>query len=114
AELPEGAVLIVGSGASGCQIAEELRSAGRRVYLSVSPHRPPPRRFRSEDLYYWMEKLGRFTQTIDSFPGRRWPPSTVVTGVAGGYDVNVRQMAAHGARRLGRGIGGREGEAGGG
>jgi putative flavoprotein involved in K+ transport len=104
-ELPEGAVLVVGSGASGCQIADELHGAGRRVYLSVSRHRRAPRRFRGKDLYYWMEKLGRFTQTIDSFPGRRWPPSTVVTGVAGGYDMNVRQMAGDGVTVVGRVLG---------
>jgi putative flavoprotein involved in K+ transport len=104
-QLPEGAVLVVGSGGSGCQIVEELHSVGRRVYLSVSRHRRAPRRFRGEDFYDWMEKLGRFAQTIDSFPGRRWPPSTVVTGVAGGYDVNVRQMAADGVTVVGRVLG---------
>jgi putative flavoprotein involved in K+ transport len=104
-DLPNGAVLVVGSGASGCQIADELHKAGRRVYLSVSRHRRAPRRFRSKDIYYWMEKLGRFTQTIDSFPGRHWPPSTVVTGVAGGYDVNVRQMVADGITVVGRVLG---------
>ena len=46
--------------------------------------------------------MGRFAQTIDSLPDRQWPPSTVVTGVTGGYDVNVRQMAADGIRVLGR------------
>jgi putative flavoprotein involved in K+ transport len=104
-QLPEGAVLVVGSGASGCQIADELHSTGRRVYLSVSRHRRAPRRFRGQDLYHWLEKLGRFAQTIDSFPGRHWPPSTVVTGVAGGYDVNVRQMAADGVTVVGRVLG---------
>lgn len=49
-----------------------------------------------------MERMGRFAQTIDSLPGRRWPPSVVVTGVNGGYDVDVRQMAANGVRVLGR------------
>lgn len=101
-DLPDGAVLVVGSGASGCQIAEELLRAGRTVFLSVSRHRRVPRRFRGRDVYWWLEHMGRFSQTIDSFPERRWPPSTVVTGVDGGYDVNVRQMAAGGVRVLGR------------
>jgi putative flavoprotein involved in K+ transport len=65
-ELPAGAVLVVGSGASGCQIADELRHAGRRVYLSVSRHRRAPRRFRGKDVYWWLEKMGRFAQTIDT------------------------------------------------
>jgi putative flavoprotein involved in K+ transport len=104
-ELPDGAVLVVGSGASGCQIADELLHAGRKVYLSVSRHRRAPRRLRGKDIYWWLETMGRFAQTIDSFPGRQWPPSTVVTGVNGGYDVNVRQLATDGVRVLGRVVG---------
>jgi putative flavoprotein involved in K+ transport len=104
-ELPAGAVLVVGSGASGCQIADELLRAGRRVYLSVSRHRRVPRRFRGRDVYWWLEKLGRFSQTIDSFPSREWPPSTVITGADGGYDVNVRQLAADGVEIVGRTVG---------
>jgi putative flavoprotein involved in K+ transport len=104
-QLPAGAVLIVGSGASGCQIADELLRAGRTVYLSVSRHRRAPRRFRGRDVYWWLEKMGRFAQTIDSFPSRQWPPSTVVTGVDGGYDVDLRQLAADGVRVVGRVVG---------
>jgi len=104
-DLPDGAVLVVGSGASGCQIADELLRAGRRVYLSVSRHRRAPRRLRGRDVYWWLDKMGRFAQPIDSFPGRQWPPSTVVTGVNGGYDVNVRQLAADGVRVVGRVVG---------
>lgn len=100
-DLPDGAVLVVGSGASGCQISDELLRAGRTVFLSVSRHRRVPRRFRGKDVYWWLDRMGRLAQTIDSFPGRQWPPSIVVTGVNGGYDVNVRQMAADGLRVLG-------------
>ncbi len=95
-ELPDGAVLVVGSGASGCQIADELLQAGRRVFLSVSRHRRAPRRFRGKDVYWWLEKLGRFDQTIDTFPDRRWPPSTVITG---GQRRLRRRCPAHGGRR---------------
>ena len=104
-ELPDGAVLVVGSGASGCQIGDELLRAGRTVFLSVSRHRRVPRRFRGKDVTWWLEKMGRFEQPIESFPGRQWPPSVVVTGVSGGYDVNVRQMAADGIHVLGRVLG---------
>ena len=104
-DLPAGAVLVVGSGASGCQIGDELLRAGRTVYLSVSRHRRVPRQFRGKDVYWWLDRMGRFAQTIDSLPGRQWPPSTVVTGVSGGYDVNVRKMAGDGIRVLGRAIG---------
>ena len=104
-DLPDGAVLVVGSGASGCQIAEELLRAGRTVFLSVSRHRRVPRRFRGRDVYWWLDRLGRFSQTIDSLPGRHPPPSTAVTGVDGGYDVDVRAMAAQGVHVLGRVLG---------
>jgi len=107
-ELPDGAVLVVGSGASGCQIADELIQAGRRVFLSVSRHRRAPRRFRGKDVYWWLDKLGRFDQMIDTFPDRRWPPSTVITGVNGGYDVDVRRMAADGVIVVGRVVGAAE------
>ena len=75
-DLPDGAVLIVGSGASGCQIADELARAGRRVFLSVSRHKRVPRRYRGRDVYWWLEKMGRFTQTITASPtgnGHRRP-----------------------------------------
>jgi putative flavoprotein involved in K+ transport len=108
-DLPEGPVLVVGSGASGCQIGDELLRTGRTVFLSVSRHRRAPRRFRGKDVYWWLDRMGRFAQTIDSLPGRQWPPSTVVTGISGGYDVNVRQMAADGVRVLGRVIGASDG-----
>jgi len=101
-QLPAGAVLVVGSGASGCQIADELLRSGRTVYLSVSRHRRVPRRLGGKDIYWWLGKMGRFAQTIDSFPSGQWPPSIVVTGVNGGYDVDVRHLAADGARVIGR------------
>src|SRR6476469_7168665 len=104
-ELPDGAVLVIGSGASGCQIGDELLRAGRTVFLSVSRHRRVPRRYRGKDVYWWLERIGRFAQIIDSFLERQWPSSTVVTGGRNGYDVNVRQEAAEGARVLGRVIG---------
>ena len=105
-------MLVVGSGASGTQIADELLRAGRRVYLSVSRHRRVPRRFRGKDAYWWFDALGRFAQTIDSFPARQYPPSTVVTGVNGGYDVDVRKLAAAGAKVIGRVTGASDGELG--
>jgi putative flavoprotein involved in K+ transport len=51
-DLPDGAVLVVGSGASGCQIGDELLRAGRTVFLSVSRHRRVPRRFGGKDVYW--------------------------------------------------------------
>jgi putative flavoprotein involved in K+ transport len=99
--LPSGGVLVVGSGASGCQIADELYRAGRTVYLSVSSHRRVPRRYHGKDLFWWFEKMGRFDVTIDTFPGRKFPPSTIVTGINGGYDVDINQYMKDGVQVLG-------------
>ena len=60
AQLPDGAVLIVGAGSSGGQIADELLRAGRRVYLSVGPHQRPPRAYRQRDYCWWLGVLGKW------------------------------------------------------
>ena len=60
-QLPPGAVLVVGAGASGAQIAEELQRAGRRVFLSVGRHRRLPRRYRGRDLIWWLAAMRRST-----------------------------------------------------
>jgi putative flavoprotein involved in K+ transport len=59
-QLPAGAVLVVGSGSSGVQIADELQRAGRTVYLSVGPHDRPPRRYRERDFCWWLGVLGEW------------------------------------------------------
>jgi putative flavoprotein involved in K+ transport len=104
-QLPPGAVLVVGSGGSGCQIAEELYQAGRTVYLSVSRHRRAPRRYRGRDLTWWALERGIMDTRVDSFPERIYPPSLVITGVNGGHDIDVRQFAADGVMVLGRLLG---------
>ena len=103
--LPPGAVLVIGSGNSGCQIAEELCHAGRQVYLSVSRHRRAPRRYRGRDLTWWQHALGETDATVEQCPGG--PASRLLTGVAGGHDVDLRQLATNGVVLLGRVIGGR-------
>jgi putative flavoprotein involved in K+ transport len=100
-ELPPGAVLVVGSGASGAQIADDLLRAGRTVYLPFSGHRRMPRRFRGKDISWWLEKLGRFDLTVDHLPGGRRPPGLLVTGVDGGYDLTMYGLAADGVRLAG-------------
>ena len=101
-QLPPGAVRGVGSGGSGCQIAEELYQEGRTVSLSVSRHRRAPRRYRGRDLTWWALERGIMDTRIDSFPDRKYPPSLVITGVNGGHDIDVRQFAADGVTVLGR------------
>jgi putative flavoprotein involved in K+ transport len=100
--LPPGGVLVVGGGASGFQIAEELLETGRPTYLSVSRHRRMPRRYRGHDLFWWLERWRLFDLTRDDWPDGRMPPPLVVTGVGGGHDVDVRRLRADGAVVLGR------------
>lgn len=99
--LPEGAVLVIGSGASGCQIADELTEAGRQTYLSVGRHQRVPRRYRGRDAFWWRRELGLLDQTAAEVPPERRLPPPLVTGVHGGYDVDLRQSAARGLSLLG-------------
>ncbi|MBN3785766.1 NAD(P)-binding domain-containing protein [Burkholderia sp. Ac-20353] len=99
--LPEGAVLVIGSGASGCQIADELLDAGRRTYLSVGRHQRSPRRYRGRDAFWWRRELGLLDETAAELPPECRMPAALLTGVHGGYDVDLRQSAARGLSLLG-------------
>ena len=107
AQLPSGAVLVVGSGASGAQIAEELLRAGRRVYLAIGRHTRLPRRYRGRDLIWWLSALG-----IDQTPVEARGPSRllpVISGAYGGHSIDFRRFAADGVTLLGRIAAAREG-----
>ena len=80
-QLPPGGVLVVGSGGSGAQIAEELLEAGRRVHLAVNRCRRIPRRYRGQDVLWWLLALGVMDRTKADWPDGRMPPSLLVTGV---------------------------------
>jgi putative flavoprotein involved in K+ transport len=98
--LPPGAVLIIGSGASGAQIAEELARAGRRVYLSVGRHKRLPRRYRGRDLIWWLGAMG-----LDQTPvEKRGPDATLplITGAYGGHTIDFREFVSQGITLLGR------------
>jgi putative flavoprotein involved in K+ transport len=102
-QLPPGAVLVVGSGASGCQIADDLQQSGRQVYLSVGRHSRMPRRYRGQDFAYWGAALKRPEQIVDTVPpALRKGSEVLLTGANGGYDVDLRAMAGHGIVLLGR------------
>ena len=102
AQLPAGAVLVVGSGASGCQIADDLNQSGRQVYLSVGRHSRRPRRYRSKDYAYWVSALGTTEQIVDTVPAQlRKGSEILLTGANGGYDVDLRAMAVRGVVLLG-------------
>jgi putative flavoprotein involved in K+ transport len=110
AQLPPGAVLVVGSGASGCQIADDLNQSGRQVYLSVGRHSRMPRRYRGQDFAYWGAALKRPEQIVDTVPVHlRKGSEVLLTGANGGYDVDLRAMAAREIVLLGRVQGGNDG-----
>lgn len=104
AELPEGAVLIVGSGQSGCQIGEELLAAGRAVYLAVGRCPWFPRRYRGVELMRWAIDTGLLDETVDSLPSpaARLACNPSASGTEGGHDCNPRWLAERGAILAGR------------
>lgn len=99
-QLPEGAVLVVGAGSSGAQIADELLRAGRRVYLSVGPHDRPPLRYRGRDFCWWLGVLGLWDARTRE-PGMEHV-TIAVSGAHGGHTVDFRRFAARGMTLLGR------------
>lgn len=107
AQLPKGAVLVVGAGSSGAQIAEELQRAGRQVYLSVGPHDRPPRRYRGQDFVWWLGKLGKWDAKAKE-PGTEHV-TIAVSGAYGGQTMDFRRLAAQGVVLLGRANGFAEG-----
>lgn len=102
--LPPGAVLVVGTGPSGCQIAEELQQSGRQVYLSLSSCGRLPRRYRGKDVMWWRNCMGLFDQLVEqlSTPTAKFVCNPHVSGKNGGHDINLRQLAREGVVLLGR------------
>lgn len=98
-QLPPGAVLVVGAGGSGWQIAEDLLDGGRRVYLSVGRHRRVPRRYRGKDFGWWQEHTGAADRVIDD--PTRAAPAPLLTGAGGGHDADLRALARRGVTLLG-------------
>ncbi len=99
-QLPEGAVLVVGAGSSGVQIADELLASGRRVYLSVGPHDRPPRRYRARDFVWWLGVLGKWD--AETPPQGAEHVTIAVSGADGGHTVDFRDLAARGMTLVGR------------
>ena len=97
--LPPGAVLVVGGGASGCQIAEELRRSGSKVYLSIGEHYRPPRSYRGRDYVWWLGVLGKWDEiTIEA---KKKHVAFAVSGYDGGRTVDFRRLGHMGVTILG-------------
>jgi putative flavoprotein involved in K+ transport len=103
AALPDGAVLVVGSAQSGCQIAEELYQSGRKVFLSVSSTGRVPRWYRGKDVTWWLQEMGASDRTVDKLPSpkAKFVSSIQGTGKDGGHTINLHQFARDGVILLG-------------
>jgi len=98
-QLPDGGVLVIGSGSSGVQIADELQRAGKQVYLSVGSHGRPPRAYRGRDFVWWLGVLGEWdTDAIK--PGMEHV-TIAVSGAYGGQAIDFRRLANEGITLVG-------------
>ncbi|HEX4931318.1 MAG TPA: NAD(P)-binding domain-containing protein [Gaiellaceae bacterium] len=107
AELPPGSVLVVGSGQTGCQIAEELREAGREVFLACGRAPWSPRRIGEHDLMWWVLETGFFDQPVEQLPtpAARLVANVLATGRDGGHDLHLRTLREAGVTLLGHFLG---------
>jgi putative flavoprotein involved in K+ transport len=99
AQLPDGAVLVVGSGQSGCQIAEDLHLAGRKVHLCVGSAPRVSRFYRGRDVVDWLHDMGHYDLAVTQHPmheGVRGKANHYVTGRDGGRDIDLRKFATEG------------------
>jgi putative flavoprotein involved in K+ transport len=104
AQLGEGAVLVVGSGQSGAQIAEDLHLAGRQVHLAVGDAPRVARTYRGRDCMTWLADMGLYDTAVAQYPGgraAREKTNHYVTGRDGGRDIDLRAFAADGMRLYG-------------
>ena len=93
-QIPDGAVLVVGAGSSGVQIADELQRAGKKVYLSVGAHDRPPRAYRGQDFCWWLGVLGKWDAATP--PAGAEHVTISVSGAYGGLTVDFRRLAHEG------------------
>lgn len=103
-QLPEGAVLVVGSGQSGVQIMEDLHLAGRSVHLAVGSAPRSPRMYRGRESTEWLHEMGFYKLTVDKHPlgdEARHKTNHYMTGRDGGHEIDLRQFALQGVKLYG-------------
>jgi putative flavoprotein involved in K+ transport len=107
AGLPAGRVLVVGSGQSGCQIAEELNEAGREVFVACGRAPWAPRRIGDRDAVWWAVESGFYDAPLSSLPSpaARLAANVQLSGGSGGHDLHYRTLRALGVTLLGHFIG---------
>jgi putative flavoprotein involved in K+ transport len=97
-------VLVVGTGQSGCQIAEDLHLEGKKVHLCVGSASRSPRRYRGKDVVEWLDKMGHYDLPVDEHPQKeqvRAKTNHYVTGRDGGREIDLRQFALQGMQLYG-------------
>lgn len=110
-QLPDGAVLVVGTGQSGGQITEDLLNAGREVHLSISACPEAPRRYRGQDVFHWILEVnlhgpeyginGLQSDQLPS-PAARFMCNPLISGNGGGHSIHLRDLGRRGVRLHGR------------
>jgi putative flavoprotein involved in K+ transport len=111
--LPPGKVLVVGSGQTGCQVAEELHEAGREVFLACGRAPWSRRRIGERDVMYWAFETGMFDQTLADLPSAsaRLVSNIQATGRGGGHDLHYRVLQRMGVTLFGHFLGVEDGRA---
>ena len=101
-QLPYGGVMVVGSGQSGAQIAEDLLESGKEVWLAVSKCGRRLRKYKGKDSSWWNYKMGLFDKTVNEVPfNDRWKCSPHTSGGRGGHDINLMDLAEKGLNLCG-------------
>ena len=96
---------MVGTGQSGCQIAEDLHLAGRKVHLATGSAPRVARFYRGRDCVAWLSDMGTYTRGVDEFDNTdavRFRTNHYVTGRDGGRDIDLRRFALEGMALHGR------------
>ena len=104
-QIPDGEVLVVGTGQSGCQIAEDLHLQGRKVHLAVGSAPRAARRYRGRDTLAWLEEMGHYDKGVHEFGNAdevRLRANHYMTGRDGGRDIDLRRFATEGMSLYGR------------
>ena len=104
-QLPHGGVLVVGASATGVQLADALRAAGRDVTIAVGSHTRVPRTYRGMDIYWWLDRLGLLDKTIDEMRDpvlARREPSLQLVGSQDRRSLDLATLQADGVRLVGR------------
>jgi putative flavoprotein involved in K+ transport len=105
ADLPQGGVLVVGAASSGVQLADEIRAAGRSVWLAAGRHTRLPRRYGGQDIMWWLDRIGVLSERAETLPNleaARHAPSLQLVGHPQHRSLDLMALAAAGVRIVGR------------